>query len=159
MSSRALAQDDYVCHLWKIYKADQELGVVQPLKLALNRSDYMLHSGLPGAPLKQVELNLMASSFGGITERLQSVHQMRVKQLLGDAAPEVWVALYNRFLFLNMVNYTTLLTLAPPLSLGDWIRPSHRTNGGGVREQQPTPATHRAARSPRGDLGGRGQCV
>ncbi len=70
---------------------------MQPLKLALNRSDYMLHSGLPGAPLKQVELNLMASSFGGITERLQSVHQMRVKQLLGDTAPEVLLALNNHF--------------------------------------------------------------
>lgn len=86
---RVLSQDEYVCNLWKIYQLDHELGPVQPLRLSLNRSDYMLHSALPGCPLKQVEMNFIASSFGGIAERLVNVHQRRLNQLLGANAPKV----------------------------------------------------------------------
>ncbi|VDM30375.1 unnamed protein product [Hydatigera taeniaeformis] len=84
-----LSQDEYVYNLWKIYQMDNELGPLQPLKLSLNRSDYMLHSALPGCPLKQVEMNFIASSFGGIAERLVKVHQRRLDQLLGANAPKL----------------------------------------------------------------------
>lgn len=83
MCISVLAHDDYVRNLWEIYRADHELGPVQTLKLSLNRSDYMIHSALPGSPLKQVEMNFIAASFGGITERLVKVHQSRLDQLLG----------------------------------------------------------------------------
>ncbi|KAL5967518.1 Glutathione synthetase, partial [Taenia solium] len=84
-----LSQDEYVYNLWKIYQLDHELGPLQPLKLSLNRSDYMLHSTLPGCPLKQVEMNFIASSFGGIAERLVNVHQRRLNQLLGVDTPKL----------------------------------------------------------------------
>ncbi|VDD76870.1 unnamed protein product [Mesocestoides corti] len=84
-----LSQDDYVCRLWNIHKLDHDLGSVQPLKLALSRSDYMLHSGLPGCPLKQVEMNFIAASFGGITERLTRVHQRRLNQLWCANVPQL----------------------------------------------------------------------
>lgn len=84
-----LSQDDFVRNLWEIYRVDHELGPIQPLKLALNRSDYMLHTGLPGSPLKQVEMNFIAASFGGITERLVKAHQLRLCQLMGNQAPQV----------------------------------------------------------------------
>ncbi|KAH9281023.1 Glutathione synthetase [Echinococcus granulosus] len=84
-----LSQDEYVNNLWRIYQLDHELGPVQPLKLSLNRSDYMLHSAFPGCPLKQVEMNFIAVSFGGVAERLVKVHQMRLNQLLGANAPKL----------------------------------------------------------------------
>ena len=49
----------------------------------------MIHSSLPGCPLKQVEMNFIAASFGGISERLVKVHQMRMNQLLHTNAPQV----------------------------------------------------------------------
>ncbi|VDN97941.1 unnamed protein product [Rodentolepis nana] len=84
-----LSQDDYVRNLWEIYKTDQLFGPVQSLRLSLNRSDYMLHAALPGSPLKQVEMNFIAASFGGVMERLVKAHQFRLHQLLGCDAPQV----------------------------------------------------------------------
>nr|CDS27752.1 glutathione synthetase [Hymenolepis microstoma] len=84
-----LSQDDYVRNLWEIYKTDQLLGPVQSLRLSLNRSDYMLHTALPGSPLKQVEMNFIAASFGGVMERLVKAHQFRLHQLLGPHAPQL----------------------------------------------------------------------
>ncbi|KAM3174103.1 hypothetical protein ACTXT7_011225 [Hymenolepis weldensis] len=84
-----LSQDDYVRNLWEIYRADHELGPVQSLRLSLNRSDYMLHTALSGSSLKQVEMNFIAASFGGVMERLVKVHQFRLRQLLGRHAPQL----------------------------------------------------------------------
>ncbi|KAM7541841.1 hypothetical protein Aperf_G00000006019 [Anoplocephala perfoliata] len=84
-----VSQDDFVRNLWEIYKVDHELGPVQPLKLSLNRSDYMLHSALPGSPLKQVEMNFIAAALGAVSERLVKVHQLRLLRLMGNQAPQL----------------------------------------------------------------------
>ncbi|NXV83020.1 GSHB synthetase, partial [Atlantisia rogersi] len=55
----------------------------QSVFLGINRSDYMFDCGLDGAPaLKQIEINTIAASFGGLTSRTAAVHG-RVLKVLG----------------------------------------------------------------------------
>lgn len=47
----------------------------QSVFLGINRSDYMFDCGAPGAPaLKQIEINTIAASFGGLASRTAAVH-------------------------------------------------------------------------------------
>nr|VZI01565.1 unnamed protein product [Spirometra erinaceieuropaei] len=70
--------------LYKKVAADHR--PVQKIKLSLSRSDYMLHLS-DDAP--QVEYNLIASSFGGIMERLVQQHQLTLSILGHDSANQL----------------------------------------------------------------------
>uniref|UniRef100_A0A1I8H5Z9 Glutathione synthetase n=2 Tax=Macrostomum lignano TaxID=282301 RepID=A0A1I8H5Z9_9PLAT len=68
----AAESDSFLSALWDMYQTVRQSGADQPITLALNRADYMLDEE---AGLKQVEINLMASSFGGLAQRLSTVHR------------------------------------------------------------------------------------
>jgi len=70
------ASDDFVRRLLDIHAAVLKEGVRQPLSLAVNRSDYMLHSRKGDTrSLLQVEINTIASSFGSLSTRIAQMHQ------------------------------------------------------------------------------------
>ena len=70
------ASDDFVRRLLDVHAVVVKEGVRQPLSLAVNRSDYMLHAR-KGDPrtLLQVEINTIASSFGALSTRVAQMHQ------------------------------------------------------------------------------------
>ena len=50
--------------------------LLQPITLALLRSDYMLHSETKNGPeIKQVEINTMASSLAGLSAKTTKLHR------------------------------------------------------------------------------------
>ncbi|KAJ9643018.1 Glutathione synthetase [Coniosporium tulheliwenetii] len=70
--------DDFVGKLWKTHLAVKKEGYVQEYSLGLFRSDYMVHvdpqdSGAK-PEIKQVEFNTIASSFGGLSSQVSSLH-------------------------------------------------------------------------------------
>ncbi|XP_028935999.1 glutathione synthetase isoform X3 [Ornithorhynchus anatinus] len=68
--------DDFVAQLFSIYKQVLKEGLAQTVFLGLNRSDYMFHRGADGPPaLKQVEINTIAASFGGLSSKTPAVHR------------------------------------------------------------------------------------
>ncbi|KAF2715155.1 glutathione synthase [Pleomassaria siparia CBS 279.74] len=80
--------DDFTGKLWQTHLAVKKEGYVQDLSLGLFRSDYMVHidpdSSHSSPRLKQVEFNTIASSFGGLSSRVSTLH----KHLLAiDAYP------------------------------------------------------------------------
>ncbi|THD22666.1 Glutathione synthetase [Fasciola hepatica] len=104
------ALDEYIYQLWNIYARVKNEGVVQPIVLGLNRSDYMLHVSpeikedqlhrlesiknaakfevcedkafWSGLWLRQVEVNMIATSFCGLSPRMISQHR-QVLALMG----------------------------------------------------------------------------
>ncbi|KAG8131876.1 hypothetical protein E2320_009772 [Naja naja] len=77
--------DDFTAQLFKIYKQVLDEGIAQSLVLGINRSDYMFDYGADGSPaLKQVEINTIAASFGGLTSRTTAVHR-HVLNVLGKS--------------------------------------------------------------------------
>ncbi|KAL8834216.1 MAG: hypothetical protein Q9170_003846, partial [Blastenia crenularia] len=75
-----IESDTLVGTLWKIHEVVQREGSVQPLSLAIFRSDYMLHvtHGSTGQPLppqlKQVELNTFSVAGGVHSSRISQMH-------------------------------------------------------------------------------------
>ncbi|KAK5169945.1 hypothetical protein LTR04_005513 [Oleoguttula sp. CCFEE 6159] len=71
--------DDFILKLWEVHIAVKKEGYIQDLSLGLFRSDYMVHvdpstsEARPG--LKQVEFNTIASSFGGLSTQVSSLHK------------------------------------------------------------------------------------
>lgn len=78
--------DEFTASIYKIYEVVRENGFPQPLSLGLLRSDYLLDVSSPtedarnGNP-KQVEVNTIASSFGGVSPVLQKQHKHILKTL------------------------------------------------------------------------------
>ncbi|KOC62360.1 Glutathione synthetase [Habropoda laboriosa] len=68
--------DSFTARLFSIYETVYREGYTQTLSLGLLRSDYMLHEN----QIKQVELNTIASSFGGIVTVTSKYH----KYILSD---------------------------------------------------------------------------
>ena len=67
--------DLFILQLLKIYKTVLDEGIKQPYSLAINRSDYMLHSKEgDNRTLLQVELNTIASSFGSLSTKITEMH-------------------------------------------------------------------------------------
>ncbi|KAF2860816.1 glutathione synthase [Piedraia hortae CBS 480.64] len=66
--------DDFIAGLWKIHEQVKAEGYVQPLNLGLFRSDYLVHQSPSGPEIKQVEFNTIASSFGGLSTLVSSLH-------------------------------------------------------------------------------------
>ncbi|KFV83167.1 Glutathione synthetase, partial [Struthio camelus australis] len=74
--------DDFTARLFKIYTQVLEEGLAQAVFLGINRSDYMFDRGVDGTPaLKQIEINTIAASFGGLTSRTLAVHRHVLKAL------------------------------------------------------------------------------
>lgn len=69
--------DSFIFRLIDIYKNILVNGTKQPFTLAINRSDYMLHSKEGDTrSLLQVELNTIASSFGSLSTKISEMHIM-----------------------------------------------------------------------------------
>ena len=69
--------DPFTAKLFEIYETVYKEGYSQTLSLGLLRSDYMLHEN----HIKQVELNTIASSFGGIATIISQYHKYILRQL------------------------------------------------------------------------------
>ncbi|KAK9377814.1 glutathione synthase [Lipomyces chichibuensis] len=83
--------DDFMSDLWKLYlEVDEITGGVpaQALTLGLFRSDYLLHTTSTAEPsIRQVELNTISASFGGLSSRAADCHRfLRKSGLYGTAA-------------------------------------------------------------------------
>ncbi|XP_054029644.1 glutathione synthetase [Dryobates pubescens] len=76
--------DDFTARLFRIHTQVLEEGLAQSVFLGINRSDYMFDCGPGGAALRQVEINTIAASFGGLTSHTLPVHQ-RVLKVLGKS--------------------------------------------------------------------------
>lgn len=75
--------DDFIARLFKIYKQVMKEGLAQSVFLGVNRSDYMFHCEFDGTTtLKQIEINTIAASFGGLASRTTEVHK-HVLNVLG----------------------------------------------------------------------------
>ncbi|XP_069100017.1 glutathione synthetase isoform X2 [Pleurodeles waltl] len=75
--------DDFIAQLFKIYKQVIKEGIAQSVFLGINRADYMFHCEFDGTTaLKQIEINTIAASFGGLTSRTTEVHK-HVLNVLG----------------------------------------------------------------------------
>lgn len=74
--SSTIKKDDYTARLFDIYKQVLKEGIAQTVFLGLNRSDYMFQCGADGSKaLKQIEINTISASFGGLASRTPAVHR------------------------------------------------------------------------------------
>ncbi|XP_029994818.1 glutathione synthetase-like [Sphaeramia orbicularis] len=72
--------DDFTARLFRIYQQILKEGRSQSIVLGLNRSDYMLDQRDDGtSSLKQIEINTIAASFGGLSSRTPDVHRHVLK--------------------------------------------------------------------------------
>uniref|UniRef100_A0A674EBQ4 Glutathione synthetase n=1 Tax=Salmo trutta TaxID=8032 RepID=A0A674EBQ4_SALTR len=72
--------DDFTGRLFNIYRHVLQEGKTQSIVLGLNRSDYMLDQNEDGsASLKQIEINTIAASFGGLASHTPNVHRHILK--------------------------------------------------------------------------------
>ncbi|XP_062316341.1 glutathione synthetase [Osmerus eperlanus] len=86
--SSTIAVDDFTARLFSIYRHVLQEGPAQSVVVGLNRSDYMLdQSADGGVALKQVEINTIAASFGGLASRTPALHRhvLRVAGRLEDS--------------------------------------------------------------------------
>uniref|UniRef100_A0AAY4EDE5 Glutathione synthetase n=1 Tax=Denticeps clupeoides TaxID=299321 RepID=A0AAY4EDE5_9TELE len=68
--------DDFTARLFSIYRHVLQEGPKQSIVLGLNRSDYMVDQDRDGGmSLKQIEINTIAASFGGLTSQMPDVHR------------------------------------------------------------------------------------
>ncbi|XP_069676037.1 glutathione synthetase-like isoform X3 [Periplaneta americana] len=72
--------DEFTGNLFKIYETVRSEGVAQKLNLGLFRSDYLAHSAASNN-IKQVEINTIASSFGGICTHIPGLHRYVLQEL------------------------------------------------------------------------------
>ncbi|XP_053552989.1 glutathione synthetase [Bombina bombina] len=80
--SSTIKVDDFIERLFRIHREVQSEGLAQSVFLGINRSDYMFDSRSGGIPsLKQIEINTIAASFGGLASRTPEVHQHVLKAL------------------------------------------------------------------------------
>lgn len=98
-----IASDEYICKLWDIYKLIDGQANSQSVFLSLVRNDYMIclpieHQSSseslarlvmkPGVSLKQIEYNLMASSFAGLAQNVSDFHKLNLR-LVGVDSTEI----------------------------------------------------------------------
>ncbi|KAJ4919748.1 hypothetical protein JOQ06_022657 [Pogonophryne albipinna] len=76
--------DDFTARLFKIHQQIVKEGTSQSVVCGLNRSDYMLDQAEDGSSsLKQIEINTIAASFGGLSSRTPDVHR-HILQVAGQ---------------------------------------------------------------------------
>ncbi|XP_017266719.1 glutathione synthetase [Kryptolebias marmoratus] len=72
--------DEFTARLFKIHQQILKEGGSQSVVLGLNRSDYMLDQKEDKtSSLKQIEINTIAASFGGLSSRTPHVHRCVLK--------------------------------------------------------------------------------
>ncbi|XP_065334799.1 glutathione synthetase-like isoform X2 [Cloeon dipterum] len=71
--------DNFTRRLFEIYETVRKDGITQPTSLGLLRSDYLLNCD--SGTIKQVEINTVASSFGGISTHLGHYHRYVLQEL------------------------------------------------------------------------------
>ncbi|XP_059485491.1 glutathione synthetase-like isoform X2 [Neocloeon triangulifer] len=71
--------DQFTKKLFEIYETVRSEGIAQPTSLGLLRSDYLLNCD--SGTVKQVEINTIASSFGGISTHLGHFHRYVLQEL------------------------------------------------------------------------------
>ncbi|KAG8565775.1 hypothetical protein GDO81_012971 [Engystomops pustulosus] len=80
--SSTIKVDDFIERLFKIYRHVLHEGLAQDVFLGINRSDYMFDCRSDGTTaLKQIEINTIAASFGGLSSRTPEMHQLVLKAL------------------------------------------------------------------------------
>ncbi|XP_011501064.1 PREDICTED: glutathione synthetase-like [Ceratosolen solmsi marchali] len=72
--------DTFTSKLFNIYQLVHSEGFIQPISLGLIRSDYLLHKDI-GNKIKQVEVNMIASSFGGLAPIISEYHKFILTEL------------------------------------------------------------------------------
>ncbi|XP_055615632.1 glutathione synthetase-like isoform X2 [Toxorhynchites rutilus septentrionalis] len=72
--------DTFTGSLFEIYETTLKEGISQPHSLALLRSDYLANF-LESNAIKQVEINTIASSFGGISTFMTPMHSYILREL------------------------------------------------------------------------------
>lgn len=78
----AMKVDDFIERLFKVYRHVLDEGLAQSVFLGINRSDYMFDCKENGTTaLKQIEINTIAASFGGLSSRTPAVHQHVLRTL------------------------------------------------------------------------------
>ncbi|CAI9580594.1 unnamed protein product, partial [Staurois parvus] len=78
----AMKVDDFIERLFKVYRHVLHEGLAQSVFLGINRSDYMFDCKEDGTTaLKQIEINTIAASFGGLSSRTPAVHQHVLRTL------------------------------------------------------------------------------
>ena len=91
---QAAQGDDFTRRLLKLATQVEREGSTQPARLAILRSDYMLHepegSHVGSGRLLQVELNTIAASFAGLACRVGELHT-RLAQRWAGARRHVWL--------------------------------------------------------------------
>lgn len=72
--------DDFTARLFRIHQQILKEGRSQSIVLGLNRSDFMLdQKDGQAASLKQIEINTIAASFGGLSSRTPDLHRLVLK--------------------------------------------------------------------------------
>ncbi|XP_069809436.1 glutathione synthetase [Dendropsophus ebraccatus] len=80
--SSTIKVDDFIEKLFKVYRHVLSEGLAQTVFLGINRSDYMFDCRADGTTaLKQIEINTIAASFGGLSSQTPAVHQHVLKAL------------------------------------------------------------------------------
>ncbi|KAF7646405.1 hypothetical protein LDENG_00188240 [Lucifuga dentata] len=75
-----IAVDDFTAKLFAIHQQVLKEGKAQSVVLGLNRSDYMLDQREGGKlSLKQIEINTIAASFGGLSSHTPDLHRFILK--------------------------------------------------------------------------------
>ncbi|CAN0396631.1 unnamed protein product [Ectocarpus sp. 12 AP-2014] len=117
-----LAGDDFTSELVRIHETiEAEGGPRQPVCLAINRSDYMLHvpeDGVTAPHLLQVELNTIASSFGCMSALTARLHRHLLSRF-GDEPSSAGKAIRDHAASVGIDTTTT--TAAGDGGLGELI--------------------------------------
>ncbi|XP_058266104.1 glutathione synthetase isoform X1 [Hemibagrus wyckioides] len=79
--------DRFTAKLFNIYRQVQQEPQDMAIVLGLNRSDYMIDHANGKEALKQIELNTIAASFGGLSSQTPAVHRhiLKVAGLLKES--------------------------------------------------------------------------
>ncbi|KAJ8672684.1 hypothetical protein QAD02_003944 [Eretmocerus hayati] len=75
-----IEKDEFTSKLFDIYHTVHTEGYAQRLSLGLIRSDYMLHSDEKNT-VKQVEINMISTSFAGLAARISKYHRFILREL------------------------------------------------------------------------------
>ncbi|XP_053706270.1 glutathione synthetase-like [Synchiropus splendidus] len=83
-----IAVDEFTARLFRIHQQVLEEGRAQSIFLGINRSDYMVDRKADGSTsLKQIEINTIAASFGGLSSATPEIHRhvLRVAGRIQDS--------------------------------------------------------------------------
>lgn len=73
--------DDFIRHMVNILKILREEGIQQTKTLLTQRADYMCHTNDEEIVLRQIEVNNIAVSMGGLSERVSTLHRRTLQNL------------------------------------------------------------------------------